>query len=341
MCCRNGILLMGWGILLASVAGTVSADVVSMSEGAYRLEFVTVDNTGNDPDATGYGAVDHVFGIGKFEVTAAQYTEFLNAVAKTEDTYGLWNFNMQGAIYKPGIVRGGSAGNYSYTVSPANANLPVGGVSWGSAARFCNWLANGQPTGAQNASTTEDGSYLLNGATTDAALMSVTRKPGALFFLPTEDEWYKAAYHCNDGDTANYWDYPTANNTAPSRDRSEPDPGNTANFHDGTIGGFRLVGDRENSASAYGTFDQGGNVWEWNETVIGTKRGLRGGAFGDSVNRLAATYRYQREPTRQYDAWSCDIGFRVATIPEPSMLIGILSGLLVLGLGRWRLARGA
>ncbi|MBN2022612.1 MAG: SUMF1/EgtB/PvdO family nonheme iron enzyme [Pirellulales bacterium] len=328
---HNGIALVGCGILCTLMAGAVSADVFSMSGGAYSLEFVTVDNPGNGPDATGYGAVDRTFGIGKYEVTAAQYTEFLNAVARTSDPYGLWNYNMQGALYKPGIIRGGSAGNYQYTVSEDKANLPVGNISWGDAARFCNWLANDQPTGEQGLGTTEDGSYFLNGATTDAALMAVTRKPGAAYFLPNEDEWYKAAYHCGDGDTANYWAYPTASNEEPSSDMSDPDPGNTANVWRSSGVGFAPVGGCEHSPSAYGTFDQGGNVWEWNEAVIGEKRGLRGGAFGDSVDRLAATYRYQALPTKEHISWSCDIGFRVGTIPEPSVLAAAIAGLLALG----------
>ena len=47
------------------------------------------------------------------------------------------------------------------------------------------------------------------------------------------------------------------------------------------------------SASFYGTFDQGGNVWEWNEAVIGVclSRGLRGGGWNFSADSLAASAR--------------------------------------------------
>ena len=93
------------------------------------------------------------------------------------------------------------------------------------------------------------------------------------YVIPTEDEWYKAAYHKNDGVTGNYWLYPTQSNNVPSNDSINPDPGNNANFYQNgyTIGSpdyLTAVGEFENSDSAYGTFDQGGNVWEWNETLL-------------------------------------------------------------------------
>ena len=58
---------------------------------------VTVGNPGNAADtrydATGFGSVGYVYQIGKYEVTAGQYTEFLNAVAKA-DPNGLYNTAM-------------------------------------------------------------------------------------------------------------------------------------------------------------------------------------------------------------------------------------------------------
>src|SRR5262249_32093599 len=147
-------------------------------------------------------------------------------------------------------------------------------VSFWNAARFANWLDNGQPTGAQGPGTTEGGAYHDVG---NQALFG--RNAGAKFFIPTEDEWYKAAYHKNDGASNHYWDYPTASATDTVPINTLPDPGNHANFYDhsGTgnsdfsIGSpyFRTeVGVFQNSASPYGTFDQGGNVWELNETAI-------------------------------------------------------------------------
>ncbi len=38
------------------------------------------------------------------------------------------------------------------------------------------------------------------------------------------------------------------------------------------------VGAFTQADSYYGTYDQGGNVWEWNDTIIGSSRGVRGGS---------------------------------------------------------------
>jgi sulfatase modifying factor 1 len=281
------------------------------------IETVTVGNPGNDDDTygDGYGGVDYVYNVGKYEVTAGQYAAFLNGVADT-DTYGLYSTSMWSSSFGCKIQRSGSSGSYMYGVDPDWADRPVNYVSWGDAARFANWLHNGQPTGAQDLTTTEDGSYYLNGATSAAELMAITREPDATWVIPSEDEWYKAAYHYNDGVTGNYFDYPTSSDSEPSNDLIDPDPGNNATFYDSgyTIGSpyYRTeVGAHENSDSPYGTFDQGGNVWEWNEAVMGSYRGLRGGSFYIHDYGLHAAIRLSYDPSNQI----LSIGFRVAEVP--------------------------
>ena len=294
---------------------------------AVLIETVTIGNPGNAGELSGEGAgghgpdricgaVDYVYNIGKYEVTAAQYTALLNAVAAT-DTYGLYNTSMWSSSYGCKIERSGSSGSYTYSVAPDWADRPVNYVSWGDAARFANWLHNGQPTGAQDLSTTEDGSYFLDGATSDAELLAIDREPDATWVIPSEDEWYKAAYHRNDGVTGNYWDYPTSTSAVPSNDLIDPDPGNNATFYDGnyTIGSpyYRTeAGAHENSDSPYGTFDQGGNVWEWNEAILyGSYRGLRGGSFDYDDDYLRASSRGYRNPSSGFIL----IGFRVSEVP--------------------------
>ena len=153
----------------------------------------------------------------------------------TTDTYGLYSSGMAvvgGGWHGCGIIQSGSSGSYSYSVtgSYSQPTCPVYDVSWGDAARFCNWLQNGQPTGAEGAGTTETGAYTLNGATTNAALMAVTRNAGATYFIPSENEWYKAAYYDpNKPGGAGYWTYPTQSNTAPSNMLSSTGT-NNANF---------------------------------------------------------------------------------------------------------------
>ncbi len=314
-------------MLLAGLLGSTAL--------ALDIETVPVGNPGNVGELSGEGAggwgpdrvcgaVGYAYNIGKYEVTAGQYTAFLNAVAAT-DTYGLYNTNMDTAAYSRGcnIQRTGSSGSYTYTVASDWANRPVNYVSFGDAARFSNWLHNGQPTGAQGSATTEDGSYVLNGATSDATVLEVARKSDATWVIPTEDEWYKAAYHKKDGATSNYWDYPTTSNIEPSNMLGNPtDPGNNATYNHGgyTIGSpyYRTeVGAHENSDSPYGTFDQGGNVWEWNEAVVdGSSRGIRGGSFL-SDRTLRASHRDYGYPSSE----AHKLGFRVSEVPEPSSLV--------------------
>jgi uncharacterized protein (UPF0261 family) len=107
---------------------------------------------------------------------------------------------------------------------------PVNYVSWRDAAHFANWLHNGQPTGGQDLTTTEDGSYFLDGKTTDAQLEDVVREPDATWVIPSEDEWYKAAYHKNDGVTGNHWNDPTSADVGVSNLLIDPDPCNHATF---------------------------------------------------------------------------------------------------------------
>jgi formylglycine-generating enzyme len=281
---------------------------------AITIDTVTVGNPGNAPDTRNgpsLGTVPYNYAIGKYETTVGQYTAFLNAVAKT-DTYGLYNTNM---VVSGGckIRQLGNPGSYTYIVDAngdgvedANwVNRPVNLVSWGDAARFCNWLSNGQPSGMQDLSTTEDGSYYLNGATNWDTLMTVTRKPNATWVIPSENEWYKAAYHKNDGVTGHYWNYATRTNNHPSNALINPDPGNNANYYglygvNGyTIGGpyWRTeVGEFENSQSPYGTYDQTGNVSEWTEGIYYEAyldhdfAKVRGGAFDYNVDLINASY---------------------------------------------------
>ncbi|MFT3784855.1 MAG: SUMF1/EgtB/PvdO family nonheme iron enzyme [Tepidisphaeraceae bacterium] len=285
------------------------------------ISTVPVLNAGNTADSrvmndgtTGYGQVNYSYSIGKYEVTAGQYAAFLNAVAAT-DTYGLYNTAMSTDTAGCQIIRSGSSGAYTYSVASDYANRPVNYVSWGDAARFSNWLSNGQPIGTQTTGTTEAGSYTLSGATSSTALMSVTRSASATWVITSENEWYKAAFYSPT--SSSYYTYATSSNTLPSNDIVSPDPGNNANYEasatDSTLGApyYRTaVGDFQNSTSPYGTFDQNGNVWEWNEsTYLGLFRELRGGGIGSYADTLAASFRYIDQPN--YEANS--IGFRVAS----------------------------
>lgn len=315
----------------------------NLAQAAITIDTVAVGNAGNAADSTGYGSVGYNYRVGKYEVTAGQYAAFLNAVAKT-DTYGLYNGYMWSSSYGCKIQQSGSAGNYSYGVASDYANRPVNYVSYWDSCRFANWLGNGQPTGLQGVSTTETGAYTLIGYNGQDG-RTIGRNANWKWAVTSEDEWYKAAYYKGGGTSAGYWDYPMQSDapTVPSNDLINPDPGNNANFYQNgyAIGSpyYRTaVGEFENSESAYGTFDQGGNVWEWNEALVysdSADRGRRGSAFdfigvGDA---LRSSYRNNLYPNGEYSS----TGFRVSAIPEPSSLIALAGGLLsLLGIRRRR-----
>jgi len=315
-------------VALLMLVGTVQAATVV-------IDTVPVGNPENDNDVeTGYGSVDKAYVIGKYEVTNAQWREFLTAKASITDPHGLYNLAMAGTY--GGIDRTWSADHYVYTAKGDDENWdgrPVNYVSFWDAARFCNWLHNGQGSGGD----TETGAYInIDDQDTFA------RQPGAKYFIPTENEWYKAAYYDpNKGGVGipGYWDYPMMSDdpTVPNNDLTAPDGGNNANFYQSgyTIGPeyyTTLVGEFEFSESPYGTFDQGGNLWEWNETAIfGSSRALRGGGWGYNSGLLHASYRYGLDPSYE-DAYK---GFRVASVPEPGSITLLLCG-LVAGLIWWQ-----
>ena len=283
---------------------------------AVTIPTVPVGNPGNAGEVQSqgtFGAVGYRYRIGTTEVTNAQYAQFLKAKAAS-DPFGLYNTGMGGAF--GGITRSGSSGSYTYSTIAGRENVAVNFVSWYDSIRFANWLHNGQGAG-----DTETGAYtLLGGTPTPSNGLSITRNAGALWFLPSEDEWYKAAYHKNDGATGNYFDYPTASDTAPTAE-VPAGGGNSANY-DFAVGDFTDGGAYTDSASPYGTFDQAGNVWEWNEALVsGSFRGLRGGSFNNNTASLQSSSRPNINPTSGF-------GFRVATVPEPSTAVLAIVGMI-------------
>ena len=302
--------------------GTV-ASTPPLRYGWVNMDYVTVGNPGNTSDpTTGYGAVGYTYKIGKYEVTNAQYTDFLNAVDPSGvNPNGIHNPLMD-SDPRGGIAFNAAADNGSkYSTRSNMANKPVGYVSWYDSARFINWLHNGQGT-----ADTETGAYTLTGN-----VGIISRNPGATVWLPGEDEWYKAAYYdATPGASGdNYWLYATQSDTAPTIASASPtgdvvNPGpNVANYArgadwNGQDGMATTIG----SAAAnnfYGTSDQSGNVWEWNEAVInGSQRGRRGGSYAPLEDNLRSSYRLGEDPTLETGSF---LGFRVAARAELSPLI--------------------
>lgn len=318
------------------------------------IDVVPVGNPGNSADDTGFGTVNASYYIGRYEVTIGQYVEFLNAVAKT-DTNGLYTSGMSTDRNVAGITRTGSSGSYVYAATGPDgtaygqsaANRPITFVNWFNAARFANWMSNGQPTGAQNATTTEDGAYTLTGATATVAVNGINDNTGAapLYALPTQDQWYKAAFYDPTlGGSGGYYNFATRSDTTPGNVVG-PDFNQANHYVTGT--GYSLtqsttlgsvqnyltdVGAYAGSASAYGTFDQSGNTAEWTDPGPGqTSAFLRGGAWD-----LASTGN-QFNVSEPIGTANYLTGFRlVAAVPEPS---GWVLALSAVGAGGWGIRR--
>ncbi len=321
-------------LLLSVWLGAAAALVVACGNSTplVTLETVAVGDANNAADPkTGYGAVPYEFSIGKYLVTIGQYVAFLNATATVtadQAIIDLWNEDMESpaSYVSGGFVRRTGSGTdkdpyvYSEMVDPSLGNdserRAMPNIAWFSAARFANWIHNGATKGAD----TETGAYTLNHATSGVFL----RNPGARWWVPSEDEWYKAAYF--DPTLAaggGYWEYPTRSNTRPVK---EPPPGltaggvNSANY-DKTMPDLKKitpVGAYPNSKSHYGLFDQAGLLWQWNDATYadGTgkplNRGIRGGSW--SLGRLNVSRLSPRDYPPDYQ--DDDSGFRLATVKQ-------------------------
>ena len=302
-------------VLTLLVSGTIAhSDTFGVGSNQFNIDFVPIGNGGNGNDAgTGgsYGGVAYDYRMGTHEIS-------------------------QGTVNA--AVAGGLTG---MTAGYWNVNQPSTNLSWYQAAGFVNWL---------NTSMGYQSAYRLNPTMTALTLWSsaeawqyggenLYRHKDAYYFLPSEDEWYKAAYHKNEGITADYWNYPTASNAVPMAVASGQTAG-TAVYH---LGAFSFPSDVSlaGGLSSYGTMAQGGNAYEWTESA------------SDGVNSSSSEYRsfrggfwnitetYLRSSSRNYNYPSVadwTVGFRVASVPEPSSahLLIFAVGLLVLWVDRKR-----
>jgi len=314
---------------IATVAASLFA---ATAHAGINMDWSTVGNAGNAADpTTGFGAVGYDYRIGTHEVTNAQYASFLNAVAAS-DPNGLYNTSM-GSDARGGITRSGSDGSYTYSVKANMGDKPVNFVSWYDATRMSNWMTNGQPSGGGG---TESGVYTLTGPTSISAITRDLNNPNQVFIIPTEDEWYKAAYHqpfAEGGDSDDYWLYAAQSNSVPTI-ASATSTGDVANpgqdvvnydlgaDWNGQNGNVTTVGSA-GSTSFYGAFDMNGNVWEWNETLIGSPRGLRGGSFNFGELGLRSSDRGNIFPSFE----DLNVGFRLASpVPGPGSVALVAVG---------------
>ncbi len=307
----------------------------AISHAVVSIDYATVGHAGNpaDPFTGGiYGAVAYNYKIGKHEVTNGQYTEFLNTVDPTGTNPNEIYDPSMGSDARGGISFNATATNgEKYAIRTNMGDKPVNYVRWHDAARFTNWLNNGQGN-----ATTESGAYTLIGNT---GFSSRNSGPNVTVWLPSENEWYKAAYYdptVGAGGGDNYWAYGTKSDTLPTVATANgtgqiSNSGlNVANYNsgadwNGVDGNLTNVGSAT-ARSYFGTYDQTGNISEYTDVVLNRFHPI----FGFYQERVIKDAESIADPSvigastrrttylNDYGWW---LGFRVAGVPEPSTLV--------------------
>ncbi len=274
------------------------ADTFGTSGNEFTIDFRNIGNTSNAADTTGYGAVPYEYRVGTYEIT------------------------------QDAITKATASGMANVTAGAWSGSQPAANISWYEAAAFVNWLNTS--TGNQAAyNLTFSGSWSMTLWSSEQAWTAggtnLYRNKDAFYFLPSENEWYKAAYYNPAG--SNYFLYPTGSDTAPTAVASGTDAGSAV--YNGAAAVPAIV-DSAGGLSPYGTMGQGGNVWEWNESAFdgsnslsSENRAIRGGNWYGTEFNLRSSVRLSIDPTPE---GSSDIGFRVASVPEPSTYALVLLG---------------
>lgn len=208
--------------------------------------FVLVKDVGNEPDIleptarrykdgnpevtleinnNRFGSVDYDYLIQKYPVTTEEYCEFLNSISLRQDSYGVFALaliNGRDPLLEPSNLTLDDGVTSLYAPMKAKARKPISHVNWYDAARFINWLCNGKPTGLQDKTTTEDGAYTLNGVmrpqnNTNIKRNTINPNTGLppTYWLPSENEWHKAAYYKGGSKDAGYWTFATQSDISP------------------------------------------------------------------------------------------------------------------------------
>ena len=315
-------------ILVLAVSVTAAqADSFGTGANQFSIDFVGIGNPGNGADTTGApnpaGSVPYVYRMGKYEVSRDMITKA----------------NTEGSLLIP------LTDMSSYGYGDNRANAPATGLNWNQAARFVNWLNTSEGFTPAYKFAVQPGevgynanAYIDLWQSGDVGYNSANlfRNDLAHYFLPSVDEWYKAAYY--DPTSSSYFNFATGSDTFPTPVASGTTAG-TAVYGQTLATGpadITLAG----GLSPYGTMGQGGNVREWEETELdlvnnsaGSPRDLRGGWWLDiNYVDLGVSIRNSSDPTNGHYY----VGFRVASVPEPTTITMLLYGLASLALLRRR-----
>ncbi|MGA2915810.1 MAG: SUMF1/EgtB/PvdO family nonheme iron enzyme [Sedimentisphaerales bacterium] len=283
-------------VCVMAAVNFASADTIR----GINIDFVTIGNAGNpadNPSGNSHGAVGYNYRIGKYEVTNAQWDTFTAAASAPT----------------------GSDGGYSYPAYWTGAQQPTNNVSWYETLQFCNYLTSGDKS---------KGAYQFSGNNSDpGSFLGINRTAaqaiyGTIYVIPTEDEWYKAAYY--KPDNSGYSDFANGTDT-------QPIAGVASNYNKVNSQPWD-VGVGNGTMEQNGTFDMTGNVYEWNENLVNSSdpyRRMRGGSFSSTYPYLDIASSGGSHGDYPYKESNL-LGFRVASIPEPATILLLSFGGLAL-----------
>ena len=277
---------------------SAQADTFGTSGNEFTIDFVNIGNAGNAADTTGYGAVPYEYRASIYEIS------------------------------QDAITKATASGMANVTAGPWTGNQPAATITWYEAAAFVNFLnTNSGKTAAYDLTFSNSQWSMALWSSEQAWTAGGTnlyRNKNAFYFLPSENEWYKAAYYNPAG--TNYFLYPTGSDTAPTPVASGTN-GGTAVYNNAAS--VPAIVDSAGGLSPYGTMGQGGNVFEWNESAFdgsnsssSENRAIRGGNWGNTESGLRSSGRGIDGPA----FGGSGIGFRVASVPEPSTYVLVLMG---------------
>jgi len=296
-----GILRSVLVLLLLAVCTAAWADTFGSGANTFDIEFVTIGDPGNVADTTGdpnpAGAVPHTYRMGKYEISEAMIDAANEITAAEGDPLGI-TFAVRRGDQKPATS-----------------------LTWPEVARFVNWLNTS--TGHSPAYKFDSGGDFQLWYPRDPGYNPANpfRNSQAVYFLPSTDEWYKAAYY--DPATQTYFDFATGSDTAPIPVASGTAPGTAVWNQLAGPADVELAG----GASPYGTVGQSGNVLEWEESAFDLVndlptevRGLRGGDYRLTISTLDLSSRFRNRAGLTSPLQ--DSGFRIASVvPEPASLL--------------------
>jgi formylglycine-generating enzyme len=270
-----------------STQPSAQADTFGTSGNEFTIDFVDIGNAGNAADTTSYGAVPYQYRIGKYEIS------------------------------QDAITKATASGMANVTAGPWTGNQPAAKISWYEAAAFVNFLNTNSGKPAAYDLTFSNGSWSMALWSSEQAWTAggtnLYRNKDAFYFLPSENEWYKAAYYNPAG--SNYFLYPTASSSVPTAVASGTNAGSAVYF--GAEGSVPAIVASAGGLSPYGTMGQGGNIFEWNESAFDGSnslasefRSFRGGEWRNTESWLRSSSQNDTGPTDQWYG----IGFRVASV---------------------------